>query len=166
MQFHHLLINRQHRSLHICCTKLPIDWILNNWIDPYAFLKSFIEAFIEASIESSVDPLFAVLFPLFTALLQLYFFTKHLGTHKQSEYNSNDDSKSIDSSLTANGTSSKELQDGPLIHLASAVTAGIVTATATNPIWVVKTRIQLQSHESSSMQCLRELLAKEGFPVL
>jgi solute carrier family 25 protein 33/36 len=37
-------------------------------------------------------------------------------------------------------------KESPAIHLLSAACAGIVTATATNPIWVIKTRLQLDSH--------------------
>ncbi|RYP70805.1 hypothetical protein DL771_005180 [Monosporascus sp. 5C6A] len=38
--------------------------------------------------------------------------------------------------------------EGPLVHLASAVTAGIATGTATNPIWLVKTRLQLDKNHA------------------
>lgn len=37
-------------------------------------------------------------------------------------------------------------KESPAVHLLAAACAGIVTATATNPIWVVKTRMQLESH--------------------
>ncbi|KAI8370084.1 mitochondrial carrier domain-containing protein [Choanephora cucurbitarum] len=51
------------------------------------------------------------------------------------------------------------------VHLASAAIAGIVTATVTNPIWVVKTRLQLQGKHrlhKSSLDCTKHIFKKEG----
>ncbi|KAI0476412.1 mitochondrial carrier [Xylariaceae sp. FL0804] len=63
----------------------------------------------------------------------------------------------------------------PVVHLASAVTAGIATGTATNPFWLVKTRLQLdKSHAErtglgasarryrNSWDCVRQVLRDEG----
>ncbi|KAL1919518.1 uncharacterized protein VTP21DRAFT_2211 [Calcarisporiella thermophila] len=58
-----------------------------------------------------------------------------------------------------------------LVHLISAATAGIVTSTVTNPIWVVKTRMQLQTSNSkdhknpqyrNSFDCTVKILRQEG----
>ncbi|OAD77190.1 hypothetical protein PHYBLDRAFT_165679 [Phycomyces blakesleeanus NRRL 1555(-)] len=57
-------------------------------------------------------------------------------------------------------------KETPVVHLVSAATAGIVTSTATNPIWVVKTRLQLQStttrQYTSSLDCLLHIFRQEG----
>ncbi|RKP37126.1 mitochondrial carrier domain-containing protein [Dimargaris cristalligena] len=67
-------------------------------------------------------------------------------------------------------------REGPLVYLSAAATAGIVTATATNPIWLVKTRMQLQSQVGSaaaasangvpvyrnSLHCLYRVAKDEG----
>ncbi|KAK5170711.1 hypothetical protein LTR04_004574 [Oleoguttula sp. CCFEE 6159] len=59
------------------------------------------------------------------------------------------------------------------IHLLSAATAGIITGTATNPIWLVKTRLQLDKSRSegpegqgrqyrNALDCVRQTLRTEG----
>ncbi|KAI8353349.1 mitochondrial carrier domain-containing protein [Blakeslea trispora] len=56
-------------------------------------------------------------------------------------------------------------KETPLVHLTSAAIAGIVTATATNPIWVVKTRLQLQGKQriyKNSLDCMKHILKNEG----
>ena len=57
-------------------------------------------------------------------------------------------------------------KEGALIHLSAAAAAGVATATATNPIWLIKTRMQLQQSQNriyaNSWDCLRKVVANEG----
>lgn len=54
------------------------------------------------------------------------------------------------------------------VHLGAAGLAGMVTATATNPIWMVKTQMQLQSSAGSvvkyrsSVDCARQIFGTQG----
>lgn len=60
------------------------------------------------------------------------------------------------------------------VHLCAAATAGVVTGTATNPIWVVKTRLQLDKSNAektgsqmnrrykNSVDCAMHIVRKEG----
>ncbi|KAI8063545.1 mitochondrial carrier domain-containing protein [Gongronella butleri] len=51
------------------------------------------------------------------------------------------------------------------VHLISAATAGVVTSTVTNPIWVVKTRLQLQGNQrlyKNSVDCIAHIVKEEG----
>ncbi|KAL9114235.1 MAG: hypothetical protein Q9227_001657 [Pyrenula ochraceoflavens] len=63
------------------------------------------------------------------------------------------------------------------VHLAAAVIAGIATGTATNPIWLVKTRLQLDKSEASndplrgrqyrnSWDCIKKTVRGEGVTAL
>ena len=60
------------------------------------------------------------------------------------------------------------------VHLCAAATAGIATGTATNPIWLVKTRLQLDKSNAersgtqsirkykNSLDCIKQTLQNEG----
>jgi solute carrier family 25 protein 33/36 len=64
--------------------------------------------------------------------------------------------------------------EAPWVHLMSAVAAGVATSTATNPIWMVKTRLQLDKNVAekggaaasrqyrNSFDCIRQILRDEG----
>ncbi|CAG8541223.1 10786_t:CDS:2 [Diversispora eburnea] len=58
-----------------------------------------------------------------------------------------------------------------LVHLTAAITAGLTTSTVTNPIWLVKTRMQLQTTSpnsnssvkyKNSLDCLQKVVREEG----
>lgn len=64
-------------------------------------------------------------------------------------------------------------EGSPFIHAQAAICAGIATATSTNPIWVVKTRLQLDKARTpsgglptrryqNSVDCLRKVVRHEG----
>ncbi len=54
-----------------------------------------------------------------------------------------------------------------LVHMVAACGAGVLTATVTNPIWVVKTRIQMMSskdcHYSGTLDAFSKIFREEGF---
>lgn len=57
--------------------------------------------------------------------------------------------------------------DATPVHLLLGMAAGFVTLTATNPIWLVKTRLQLDKSKGmvyrNSFDCLRHVIKTEGF---
>ncbi|XP_062505572.1 solute carrier family 25 member 36-A-like [Corticium candelabrum] len=57
--------------------------------------------------------------------------------------------------------------DSPLVHLCSAACAGVTQATITNPIWMVRTRLQLdaarmEKFKFSAVQCVKDIYTTEG----
>lgn len=64
--------------------------------------------------------------------------------------------------------------ESPWVHLAAGVAAGVATSTATNPIWMVKTRLQLdknvaersggamQRRYRNSVDCVAQIVRGEG----
>ncbi|KAL7280297.1 mitochondrial carrier protein RIM2 [Trametes coccinea BRFM310] len=63
-------------------------------------------------------------------------------------------------------------EENSWVHLSAAAIAGIATGTATNPIWVVKTRLQLDAHRPSgtgprsvfggSLAMIKKIVREEG----
>ncbi|CAM1501594.1 Fc.00g035780.m01.CDS01 [Cosmosporella sp. VM-42] len=65
-------------------------------------------------------------------------------------------------------------EEAPWVHLTAGVAAGVVTSTVTNPIWMVKTRLQLDKNVSeksggatvrqyrNSYDCVKQIVRDEG----
>ncbi|PHH85710.1 hypothetical protein CDD83_42 [Cordyceps sp. RAO-2017] len=65
-------------------------------------------------------------------------------------------------------------EEAPWVHVLAGVAAGVATSTATNPIWMVKTRMQLDKNVSersggamkrqyrNSYDCVRQIVGSEG----
>lgn len=65
-------------------------------------------------------------------------------------------------------------QEASWVHLSAAVVAGVATGTATNPIWLIKTRLQLDKNVAeqtggvakrqykNSLDCIRQVFRTEG----
>ena len=63
-------------------------------------------------------------------------------------------------------------QENTYVHLLAAASAGIITGTATNPIWLVKTRLQLDKQNAgpggagrqykNALDCVRQTVRTEG----
>lgn len=60
-------------------------------------------------------------------------------------------------------------KENAMVHLSAAAFAGVVTSTATNPIWLIKTRLQLdkahdvaQRQYTNSFDCLKKVMRQEG----
>ncbi|KAJ1469895.1 mitochondrial carrier domain-containing protein [Baffinella frigidus] len=52
--------------------------------------------------------------------------------------------------------------DGPVTHMAAAVAAGGMSSTVTCPIWMVKTRMQLQGNSGGVIDTARSIVKAEG----
>lgn len=55
--------------------------------------------------------------------------------------------------------------DSPIVHILSASCAGFVASSATNPIWFVKTRLQLDYNSKVKMsvkQCIQRIYSTSG----
>lgn len=51
----------------------------------------------------------------------------------------------------------------PLVHTTSAACAGFVSCTATNPIWLIKTRLQLSKESITVRHCIGTIWRTSGF---
>uniref|UniRef100_A0A1I7YGJ7 Mitochondrial carrier protein n=1 Tax=Steinernema glaseri TaxID=37863 RepID=A0A1I7YGJ7_9BILA len=54
------------------------------------------------------------------------------------------------------------LPDSAIVHMLSAGSAGFVAASVVNPVWLVKTRLQLNEGSISIGSCIRRIYQREG----
>jgi len=63
---------------------------------------------------------------------------------------------------TVNQNLPRQNRDTPFVHVLSAASAGFVSSCATNPIWLIKTRLQLDRSQSSLSSVIRRIHAEGG----
>jgi solute carrier family 25 protein 33/36 len=56
----------------------------------------------------------------------------------------------------------KQNRDTPFVHVISAASAGFVSSCATNPIWLVKTRLQLNRSEGGFFSVIKNIHSEQG----
>jgi len=66
------------------------------------------------------------------------------------------------SKKTINRNLPQQNRDTPFVHVLSAASAGFVSSCATNPIWLIKTRLQLDRSHSSLPSVVRRIYAESG----
>lgn len=57
-------------------------------------------------------------------------------------------------------------QENSFVHLSAAAFAGIVTSSATNPIWVVKTRMQLSASKNDNVPVVKRGFMNGSWPMI
>lgn len=69
--------------------------------------------------------------------------------------------------LIGKNESNKKIKESSTTHLKASALAGLITTTAMNPIWMIKTRLQLQNSAKAeyknSIDCATKLIKLEGF---
>ncbi|KAF8776885.1 solute carrier family 25 member 36-A-like isoform X2 [Argiope bruennichi] len=68
-------------------------------------------------------------------------------------------------SHTKNFCNERLTPDTPIVHICSAASAGFMSCSLTNPIWFVKTRLQLDQRtygSVSTIQCIRDIYNSKG----
>ncbi|GIY64042.1 mitochondrial carrier protein Rim2 [Caerostris extrusa] len=68
-------------------------------------------------------------------------------------------------SHTKNFFNQRLTPDTPIVHICSAASAGFVSCSLTNPIWFVKTRLQLDQRSYGSVttvQCIKDIYNSKG----
>lgn len=68
-------------------------------------------------------------------------------------------------SQTKNFCNDRLTPDTPLVHICSAACAGFMSCSLTNPIWFVKTRLQLDQRSygsTNTLQCIRDIYKSKG----
>jgi len=66
---------------------------------------------------------------------------------------------------TLNQSVPKNNRDSPFVHVVSAATAGFISSCVTNPIWLIKTRLQLDRSSGGNFGSVFRSIYSEGGPL-